>query len=946
MGKIKRIADIVELQLSSAGRMATDPLGSGGFIQDPNRLEKFDADMRTLKSVISSANDKIHLIGESVKSFNDSLTELGKSFIVTKDTAQHAVGAVNSVSTADLNGGDLLSGTSAGGLYETTMNIRGAEAKEILRQKVFEIGGKVAFSHDKATIQFPILDSTYQQYLQEQQAYVKGVSNPLARYSPETRVKHELFDEAMRESGREGRRIRRLERERENAILANYNARRLDPETYAGASLREKLGGDAVLTGLSDKEINQRIKAYDKDVIKKKEEEKERKRIKAKQKKEEKEKQEGLRSARNAIFAVISIITVIANIGRRLLTAVLDLGRERREAGLEARALGLPASALIEAGYTEQARGLKSGTIAGALSVLQQKFGDPRALDESALRELAPYIPQAIAPAVRSGLYGGANSQQLLELIVNNAVDRIGKGLNWAGEQVGEKEARRNIIASLERVSPDLAKIANSMYDTNRFGIYAGQAGTYGQWSRIGFGKQNPLTLANSENISQMYGMIGTRFEAGWDSFKTSVLDKLSGILSWLENTDIGLSDEEKATKKVKDYALALQTEQELQAEGRTRLSLFANTLKSSYGIDFSSGKYKFGDKTLKSVGELMDLNPNALISVISQYPELSEAFQNLDVISQLTNIQVLASLVSTLTKDLNKVREGGNLSGFKFDKIKYSAEHRALMAGDTTGALLHGVFKIPNFNPYTIPSVLTGQYTPSGVAPGSTFNEAVDYMQSLGNEYGVDFDYAGLNPAIGLDFLKQTYEWAMEVGDKDTISKVKNALRTLYGSTDKNLNWGKVFRELYKKAENKELLPDRIGAVISTSGIRGYQSVGVYSEGTNNLMPENVVEMASKAVAQRNREQLQQSSLLWSTALQDPTVASYLTGLKKGNGTLNKGTVTALDEYTLDVNLNVTSDGKTETKTFRIKSNSSGTKAGATATFDIANAKAQGSSY
>lgn len=967
MGKIKRIADIVELQLSSAGRMATDPLGSGGFIQDPNRLEKFDADMRTLKSVIASANDKIHLIGESVKSFNDSLTELGKSFIVSKDTAQHAFNAITEgnkrLQETDSSGYsiDLLSGSASGGLYEATMNIKGSRAKEILKEKVAEAGGRVSFSHDKATVQFPITDALYQQYLQEQQAYVKGVSNPLARYSPETRVKHELFDEAMRESGREGRLIRRQEKEkikarllaeqeREAKALEAYNAGRLDTETYAGERLKDKLGGDQALLGLSQKEINQKIKAYDKEETKKREEEKDRKRIEAELKKEEKEKSESVRSLRNTAIAIVGIVTVIANIGRRLLTAVLDLGRERREAGLEARALGLPASTLIEAGYVEQARGLKKGTIAGALSALQQKFGDPRALDESALRELAPYIPQAIAPAVRSGLYGGANSQQLLELIVNNAVDRIGKGLNWAGEQVGEKEARRNILSSLERVSPDLAKIANNLYDTNRFGIYAGQAGTYAQWSSVGFGKQNPVKLANAENITQLYEMVGGRFSSEWDMFKSSVLDKLSGILSWLENSNIGLTKEEIATKKMEAYSQALKTEQDIKTEGRNRLSVFGSML-SGYGVDFSKGDYNINGKSIKSLSDLITLSPRNLKELVTKYSDLGTAFQNTDILQQYVGIMLLNRQALDLGKELDKVRKDGNLSGFSFDRIKYSAEHRALVAGDMTGISagkeIWGVTSnmgntIVGFNPY---KELPGIFAPLAGA-GVSYSEAVDYMNNLAGEYGVDLGYGSVSPTASIDALEYAYEEELKLGRGRGTDKIESIMRQLYGGNlPRKANYKTLFNALRTRIKNGALTNEQVNALVTsqyTSADRWNYLQGELA----NRVPQNIIDMGANAVSQYKSEQAQQANLMWSAVFSDPVVASYISGIRQNNGKITKGTATALDEYTLDVNLNVTSDGKTETKTFRIKSNSSGTKAGATATFDIANAKAQGSSY
>ena len=209
MTKIRRIADIVEFQVSSAGMTTLDPQGSGANITDPNRLENFDSAVRNLTSYITSAQDKIHLIGETVKTFNKSLTDLNKSFIVTSDTAHHTLGAITS------HGSEIYSGSNAGGLYETTLNVHGQRAKEVLRSRVADVGGRVTFAHDKATVQFPISDAVYKQYLNEHANYVKGVSNPLARFSPEARVVQELFGDTAKENLKESLYQKAVERQRD-----------------------------------------------------------------------------------------------------------------------------------------------------------------------------------------------------------------------------------------------------------------------------------------------------------------------------------------------------------------------------------------------------------------------------------------------------------------------------------------------------------------------------------------------------------------------------------------------------------------------------------------------------------------------------------------------------------------------------------------------------------
>ena len=115
-------------------------------------------------------------------------------------------------------------------------------------------------------------------------------------------------------------------------------------------------------------------------------------------------------------------------------------------------------TALERRGYDifDIAHGMEKGSTFGAIKSIQGMFGDVTALDEKALGTLARVMGSEVGEAVHSGM-GGQNPDQLLEKIMDKYFKQYLSGRNSLGQQVGMEQARRELVTSLQSISPEIA---------------------------------------------------------------------------------------------------------------------------------------------------------------------------------------------------------------------------------------------------------------------------------------------------------------------------------------------------------------------------------------------------------------------------------------------------------------------------------------------------------
>ena len=167
---------------------------------------------------------------------------------------------------------------------------------------------------------------------------------------------------------------------------------------------------------------------------------------------------ESIRSTKHNFLKIIGVLTGIADITRRILSSVIALAERTTKDMITASNLGMSFEAVRGYRHTEAVHGLKEGTVTGAISDLQMKFGNITSLDEKALEALAVVMGGKIEEMVKMGL-GSSNPEAVLGAILDDFNAKANAGYNSVGQYVGEQQARRELYSYLLKGSPQVADI-------------------------------------------------------------------------------------------------------------------------------------------------------------------------------------------------------------------------------------------------------------------------------------------------------------------------------------------------------------------------------------------------------------------------------------------------------------------------------------------------------
>lgn len=273
------------------------------------------------------------------------------------------------------------------------------------------------------------------------------------------------------------------------------------------------------------------------------------KELEAMDKKKEEKRNETDRFNKGTMLKILGTLVTVADVARRILSSVLNIATQQVKDTVEAHNLGISREQLRNYNRLETVHSLKEGTISGAISDIQNKFGNITALDENALQALAVVMGGKIEEMATMGL-GASNPEKILESILDTFNERANAGVNSIGQYVGEAQARRELYSYLLKVSPQVADIFATMQEEqhNINSIYRNQAETFAQWKETA--KTQRGTTQAGEGVLYTLGEEWNVFKQLLEDIKhslaVSLAPTLTRILRRLNNMRVGMSESEK----------------------------------------------------------------------------------------------------------------------------------------------------------------------------------------------------------------------------------------------------------------------------------------------------------------------------------------------------------------------------------------------------------------
>lgn len=539
------IPDMVKITLDTSRMQDFDesgtPLGTYKGV-----LKDLDSDLSAFERVIKSASNYFEYFNNNLKKINTSTGLAEQSFFVRREELDNVLSAIRG-KNAERFGDE-------GGYNYTVSNIEtikasrkilGKDAQKKAIEEINRLGGTAVVNpknKDKLDIYLPVESSSVVGLTGAQKSAIITQAIPEARKLSRIEGKHRRQEELE---------IQHKEEEKRTAEEVKLVAERKKAEDKA------KKEADKLLAEAEDK--------AEKEAYRKAEEN---------QKAEEAKIKESSRKTGIILKAILTVVTVIGDVVRRILTASLKQASENTKMATEAHDVGV--TALERRGYDifDIAHGMEKGSTFGAIKSVQGMFGDVTALDEKALGTLARVMGSEVGEAVRSGM-GGQNPDQLLEKIMDKYFKQYLSGRNSLGQQVGMEQARRELVTSLQSISPEIARLFSQMADDYASGYY--NFSSYAGWKGTTATNRSGMTEA-TRNFSNEIGKKYNEILAIVEELKTSFFDKLGNnmddLLIKVKNIRVGQSEANKIAEDTRNREANTRSKEIMQ----TQLSLYSST--------------------------------------------------------------------------------------------------------------------------------------------------------------------------------------------------------------------------------------------------------------------------------------------------------------------------------------------------------------------------------
>lgn len=408
---------------------------------------------------------------------------------------------------------------------ETVREIKGAKAQQFAKEAIMEVGGKIIHTpntanKDMMTSFIPISDAQLSRMGSKD--INEYVSNMTLRANSASRA--EQLARTKKEKEKEEERLRK---ERDAQLERDAKRQR--------EMLRE----------------NKR-----KDVKQQRDTERRDEELAKQAEQEEKDKIQSRKQTLGRIGKIITVLGIIADVTRRILTAVLNFASNTSKQQTQANTLNMGLQDVRGFNYLDKALGLDAGTQLQGQEDLRASFGNTANLDTEKLKWLAMVMGNGVVDEVQSGL-GGNNPALLMEKIIDAFYTRQQQGVDQYGNQVGQDKARRALVTLLESVSPAIARTFERMIEEQVNGIHAGEITSYRQLQNFYLPATGDLSSADWSMIA-LLGKETDELKAKFSNLKDLISGDLTkafkGVIETLDNMHIGMNEEEVFTANKTDY--------------------------------------------------------------------------------------------------------------------------------------------------------------------------------------------------------------------------------------------------------------------------------------------------------------------------------------------------------------------------------------------------------
>ena len=262
---------------------------------------------------------------------------------------------------------------------------------------------------------------------------------------------------------------------------------------------------------------------------------------------------ETTRFNRGTLLKIFGAIMTVADIARRILSSVLNFATQSVKDSVTAHNLGTSYEAVRQYRHIETTHGMKEGTITGALSDIQNKFGNITSLDEKALEDLAVVMGGKIEEMATLGL-GSSNPEKILESIVDTFNERANAGMNSIGQYVGEQQARRELYSYLLKISPQIADIFATMQEEqhNINSLFRNQADTFAEWKNAmptSRGGNTPMDYNLTVSLGQEWNVVKDILSQIKEGIAVSLTPAVLELLQKIADTRVGMSESANRAK-------------------------------------------------------------------------------------------------------------------------------------------------------------------------------------------------------------------------------------------------------------------------------------------------------------------------------------------------------------------------------------------------------------
>lgn len=389
---------------------------------------------------------------------------------------------------------------------------------------------------------------------------------------------------------------------------------------------------------------------------------------------------ETTRFHKGTFLKILGTLTLIANITRRILSSILSRASQSVQDTITAHNLGTSYENVRQYRHVEERHGLKEGTITGALSDIQGKFGNITTLDEASLEALAVVMGGKIEEMATMGL-GSSNPEKILESILDTFNEKANAGVNSIGQYVGEQQARKELYSYLLKISPQIADIFATMQEEqhNINSLFRNQADTFAEWKNAvptarGFAGDPARTNVLVE-LGQEWNVLKEVIEQVRDAIAVSLAPALLKLLRRIADSRIGMTQSEKeernkenkqANEQFISSAKATMTEMEknwdvLEPEQKARYYALQDAVREAETANKGTGL--FSKKIAYAVPTQEELQVATQSIIYEQAKERAQLGKDESAYRYLNDIteDEIKETAENNAYDINKAREAYN---------------------------------------------------------------------------------------------------------------------------------------------------------------------------------------------------------------------------------------------------------------------------------------------